>query len=269
MKKLLLILSLAALLPASASLSPAWAQMPTPNQQGVAMGHLHFNTHDLETSKKMWIALGGTPAKKLLDNEVVKIPGVLILLKPQDPTSNGKGSVISHLTFKVPNVAASMAKVKAAGITTEAGQNAQQYFVITPDQMKLEILEEAGMTGPIAIDHIHFAVPEAALSDIQGWYAKMFGAVPGMRADNKSADLPGAKLVFSKTANPPLTSKGTALDHLGFEVGGLEAYTKKLEAGGMKLDRPYMARPELNITIAFITDPWGTYIELNEGLNKW
>jgi hypothetical protein len=24
----------------------------------------------------------------------------------------------------------------------------------------------------------------------------------------------------------------------------------------------------LNIAIAFITDPWGTYIELTEGLNK-
>jgi len=24
--------------------------------------------------------------------------------------------------------------------------------------------------------------------------------------------------------------------------------------------------PELNVSIAFITDPWGTYIELTEGL---
>jgi hypothetical protein len=26
--------------------------------------------------------------------------------------------------------------------------------------------------------------------------------------------------------------------------------------------------PELSVSIAFITDPWGTYIELTEGLDK-
>jgi len=26
--------------------------------------------------------------------------------------------------------------------------------------------------------------------------------------------------------------------------------------------------PAINTAIAFITDPWGTYIELTEGLNK-
>ena len=48
----------------------------------------------------------------------------------------------------------------------------------------------------------------------------------------------------------------------------LEAFTKKLEAQGIKLTVPYRSVPALNLSIAFFTDPWGTYIELTEGLDK-
>jgi predicted enzyme related to lactoylglutathione lyase len=58
------------------------------------------------------------------------------------------------------------------------------------------------------------------------------------------------------------------IDHIGFEVKNLEEFTKKLTAQGIKLDRPYTKVDALNISIAFITDPWGTYIELTEGLDK-
>ena len=63
-------------------------------------------------------------------------------------------------------------------------------------------------------------------------------------------------------------TQGRALDHIGFEVKGLEAFIKKLEAQGIKLASPYRQVPALGIAIAFITDPWGTYIELTEGLDK-
>ena len=46
----------------------------------------------------------------------------------------------------------------------------------------------------------------------------------------------------------------------------LEAFTKKLEADGIPLTVSYRTIPALNIAIAFIQDPWGTNIELTEGL---
>ena len=55
-------------------------------------------------------------------------------------------------------------------------------------------------------------------------------------------------------------------DHIGFEIKNLDAFTKKLEAQGIKLDRPYTKVPQLGIAIAFIKDPWGTNIEMTEGL---
>jgi hypothetical protein len=51
-------------------------------------------------------------------------------------------------------------------------------------------------------------------------------------------------------------------------VRNLEAFTKKLEAAGVKFDVPYRTIPSLGLSLAFLTDPWGTYIELTEGLNK-
>ena len=48
---------------------------------------------------------------------------------------------------------------------------------------------------------------------------------------------------------------GRALDHIDFDVNNLEAFCKKLEASGIKLDRPYSKNAN-GIGIAFIYDPW-------------
>jgi hypothetical protein len=36
-----------------------------------------------------------------------------------------------------------------------------------------------------------------------------------------------------------VTTKGRALDHIGFDVNNLQAFCKKPEASGIKLDRPF------------------------------
>jgi hypothetical protein len=61
---------------------------------------------------------------------------------------------------------------------------------------------------------------------------------------------------------------GRSLDHVGFEIKNLEAFLKKLEASGIKLDRPYQrSQAAPTLMIAYVTDPWGTYVELTEGLD--
>jgi len=131
----------------------------------------------------------------------------------------------------------------------------------------IEILEDKNQKVPIQHHHIHFWVPESAIPQIQAWYAKYFGAKPGMRGQNQAADIPGANLSFSKTDMPTVTTKGRVLDHIGFDVKNLEAFCKNLEASGIKLDRPYTKNPQTGGALAFIYDPWGTYIELNERPN--
>jgi hypothetical protein len=62
-------------------------------------------------------------------------------------------------------------------------------------------------------------------------------------------------------------TKGRAIDHVGFDVRNLPAFLQRLEGKGIKLTEPYRRAPELdNMGTAFITDPWGTLIELTEKL---
>jgi len=246
-----------------------FAQAFPPNEAGVTMGHWHLNSRDVEANKKILVAMGGT-AIKPGDFEIVKFPGVLVYLHQRPgaaPATGGTvGTVVNHVGFLVPNVQESTAKWKAAGVPVEPGAPGRmdQAFVTTPDGLRIEILEDKNQKIPIQHHHIHFWVPQAQIPEIQAWYAKFFGAKPGMRGPNVAADVPGANLSFAKVDTPTVTTKGRVLDHIGFDVTNLEAFCKKLEAAGIKLDRPYTKNEKTGDALAFITDPWGTYIELNE-----
>ena len=82
---------------------------------------------------------------------------------------------------------------------------------------------------------------------MQSWYVKMFGAKAGKRGQFDAADIPGANLTFTKSDTATVPTKGRMLDHIGFEIVGLEAFCKKAEANGLKFDMPYTKRPDLGI----------------------
>jgi catechol 2,3-dioxygenase-like lactoylglutathione lyase family enzyme/predicted enzyme related to lactoylglutathione lyase len=270
LRKLLSALWMISLLvPAVASAQP----FPV-NAAGVTNGHWHLNSKDVQATKKMLVAMGGTPSKPG-EAETVTFPGVVVRLSlnaPAGPPTGGTvGSVVNHVGFTVLNTPEAIAKWKAAGVTVLPGGQGRtdQAFVETPDGLRIEILENKDQKFPIQSQHIHFNVPESEIPKIQAWYSAWFGAVPGKRGANIAADLPGINLSFSKAMNdmPQVTTKGRVLDHIGFDVKNLEAFTKKFEAAGGKLDRPYTKNAQTNTALAFITDPWGTYIELNERPN--
>jgi catechol 2,3-dioxygenase-like lactoylglutathione lyase family enzyme len=140
-------------------------------------------------------------------------------------------------------------------------------FVLGPEETKVELVEVKAQRAPIQLHHLHFFGEQQA--QMQAWYAETFGAVvqPANPAQAfVTAQLPGLTLSFTRSPTPTVGTTGRALDHIGFEVKNLEAFTKKLEAEGITLTVPYRAVPALNIAIAFIQDPWGTNIELTEGL---
>ena len=165
-----------------------------------------------------------------------------------------------------------LAKWKAEGlkvILAPTPERPDHGFVDTSDNLRLEIDEGKGQTVPIASDHIHFYLQAASIPDAQAWYVKLFGA----DASNKNqAGLPGIRLAWIATKTPtavPVPTKGQTLDHVGFEVKNLDAFCKKLEANGVKLDEPYSKSRHKSYASASLTDPWGTSIELTEGLNRF
>ena len=125
----------------------ALAQAYPPNEAGVTMGHWHLNSRDIEANKKIFVAMGGTAVKNG-NFDIVRFPGVIVFLNqgPGTPPAVGGtvGTVVHHVGFLVPNVQASIAKWKAAGVPVEPGGNGRldQAFVTTPDGLRIEILED-------------------------------------------------------------------------------------------------------------------------------
>jgi catechol 2,3-dioxygenase-like lactoylglutathione lyase family enzyme len=250
------------------------AQPYKPNEAGVTMGHWHLNSRDIAVNKKIFMAMGGVEGDPGPLQRVI-FPGNMVILNlggDQAPPATGPtvGSVVNHVGFVVKNVQESVAKWKAAGVPVEPGNNGRmdQAYVVTPDGLRIEILEDKNQPMPIRNEHVHFFLSASAIPESQAWYAKMFGAKAGTRNNAPVADIPGVQLRYNKVDTAQAPTKGRILDHIGFDVLDLKAFIAKLEANGVKLDRPYSVNAQNGVAIAFITDPWGTYIEINQRPNQ-
>jgi catechol 2,3-dioxygenase-like lactoylglutathione lyase family enzyme/predicted enzyme related to lactoylglutathione lyase len=247
----------------------AWAQPFAPNDAGITMGHWHLNSANAEANKKIFVAMGGTDTSAG-PSQRVTFPGVIVIMNlgapGPAPTAGSRGSVTNHVGFIVKNVQEQVAKWKAAGVPVEPGANNRldQAYVNTPDGLRIEILEDKNQPMPIRHEHVHFFLPEPAIAQSQAWYGKIFGAKASTRNNGAVADIPGVQLRYNKADMAQAPTKGRILDHIGFDVTDLQGFIKKLEANGVKLDRPYTKNEQTGVALAFITDPWGTYIELNQ-----
>jgi hypothetical protein len=130
----------------------------------------------------------------------------------------------------------------------------------------MELVEDPKLTSPVVSHHLHYFLAEPM--PVKEWYVKNMLAAPTMRGPYESVDVPGMNFTFAPNQSKTVPTKGRLLDHIGLEVKNLEAYCKRLEAAGVKFDAPYRQVPNLGIAVAFLTDPWGAYIELTEGLDK-
>ncbi len=240
----------------------ASAQLAAPNAAGVSMGHVHFTVRDVDSNRSFFALLGGTPvASGAL--QMIEFPGMYVLLDKGEPSGGSVGSAINHFGFQVRNMQDWLPKWQAAGLRMEPMTRPNQVYLRTPDDVRVEILEEPLLPTSVAGHHIHFATRD--IPGMQAWYAKTFGAVPGKRAQFETADLPGINLTFSSIDAAAANTSGRALDHIGFEVRNLPVFLAKLQGSGITTG-PLTKIPNSTVAAASFTDPWGTYIELTEGL---
>jgi catechol 2,3-dioxygenase-like lactoylglutathione lyase family enzyme len=253
-------------------LGPATAQLAPPNEAGVTMGHLHLNVRDVEARKKFWVEQFEATLVQRNGMPGVKLPGLLILFRKQPPDGGTEGTVIDHIGLKVRNLAETLKSCRAAGFQVQreftGSEGFPNAYIIAPDAVKIELQEDTSLTVPAVSHHLHYYVGDPA--PIRDWYVKTFSLRAGKRGAHLAADVPGMNLSFQPVKIPPtLGGKGRALDHIGFEVKNLDAFCKKLEASGVKLDVPYKRDRRLGIATAYLTDPLGVSIELTEGLDKF
>src|SRR5262245_14910379 len=253
--------------------APALAQLVEPNQVGVRMGHVHLTVTDVDAHKRFWIDIMGGTLVKNGPLELIQFPGVYVMLRKGEPSGPPAGTIVNHFGFIVKDMPAALAKWKAANLKIDPTENPNEVYVTAPDSIRLEVYGEPALPTPVSMNHIHYNAPD--IPGIKAWYVKAFGANPGRRpcvgcisrpAMIEAGDMPGVNLSFSGTNAAVVGTKGRAIDHIGFEVKDLDGFVKSLEAKGLKMDSPVRAIPNTKLKVAFLTDPWGTYIELTEGL---
>jgi catechol 2,3-dioxygenase-like lactoylglutathione lyase family enzyme len=263
-----------ALLFVSALAAGTAAAQPAPvNQAGVTMGHWHIVSKDVEANKKLFLAMGG----KLYmpgGQPLIMFPGLYINLILGNEKGDGGtvGSVVNHVGFIVDNVQQRVAQWKAAGVTVlpggalpTGGNRLDQAYVETPDGVRMEILEDKTQTVPIRNEHIHLALPAAEIPKAQAWYAKTFGGQTATRNNAPVVNLPGVQIRFNAAETKQAPTRGRVFDHFGFDVNDHAAVVKRLEAEGIRLDQP-VGKGGTGNTITYITDPWGTRIEIVQRL---
>ena len=252
--------------------SPASAQLASPNENGITYGHVHLNVADIEVHKKLWVEHFGGVVVQKGPLTAIRLPNFLIALTEREPTGPTQGSVLDHFGFKVRDTEAFLAKWRATGL--EAGpvftgaEGMTNAHVMMPDGVWVELQEDPSLNVDVAGYHIHFFTPE--YEELLDWYTNVFSLKRRPRGRiETTTDVPGMNMSFGNAAEPTVATRGRALDHIGFEVDNLEAFCRKLESLGIEFDVAYREVESVALKIAFLTDPSGVYIELTEGYDGY
>ena len=254
----------------------------------VIVGHYHLNVTSIPEHRRFWVDTLGGKATKIGSVEAIEFPDVYLLLHEQGPTGPTRGTTFDHIGFAVPDVPALTTKVVANGYALTVGREpapgetaspptAGNYgrfsYLVGPDGVKVELVTSAAENAPpIVHHHVHFV--NRQFVEMQQWYMKAFNATlrDGQTDFFIGADLPGVGYMlnfFSWLPAEEVTGTGgRAVDHVGFEVRNLRAFVAELEAKGIELATPYRRDEALGLSVATIVDPWGTVIELTEGLRR-
>jgi catechol 2,3-dioxygenase-like lactoylglutathione lyase family enzyme len=244
------------------------AQLLKARVEPIVYGHHHLNVTDVSAHTKFFAGtLGGVPVT-VAGQPIVKFPNVLVFLRRQPPTGGSEGSSVDHIGFSVPDLRAVLDRVKANGyrvVTSTVAPSSARAFVTGPDGLKVELIEVKTQQAPSVLHHVHFSGPQPA--EMRTWYGTVFRAKAVQAGAGTPLTLPGVQLEFSRAAGEVAHTAGRVIDHVGFEIHPLDAFLIRIEDMGLKMTA--MQRLEdLGVSTSFITDPWGTSIQLTEGLDR-
>ncbi|MBQ12829.1 MAG: hypothetical protein CMQ17_00280 [Gammaproteobacteria bacterium] len=262
-------------------------QLASFNSDGLTYGHVHLNVSDMDRHKDIWVNhFGGRVVEKGQNAQgnpiltAVVLNNMLVALTPRDPSMPSNETVMDHFGFKVRNMDTFLAKWEADGlpVTTEAagfggrtflGAEGQiNAFVDLPGGARVELQEDQGLQEEVTGYHIHFNT--AGHEELLAWYTETFGLEIRPRGSiGTTTNVPGMNLSFGGSAGERAATQGTAIDHIGFEIDGLEEFCRRLEAMGIEFQVPYREVPAIDLNIAYIIDPRGVRIEFTEGYDEY
>ncbi len=262
-------------------------QLASFNSAGLTYGHVHLNVSDMERHKEIWVNhFGGRLVEKGTNAQgnpiltAIVLNNMLVALSPRDPSMESSATVMDHFGFKVRNMDTFLAKWESDGlpVTTEAagfggrtflGAEGQiNAFVDLPGGARVELQEDQGLQQEVTGYHVHFNTP--GHEELLAWYTDVLGLEVRPRGSiATTTNVPGMNLSFGGSAAERSATQGTAIDHIGFEIDGLEAFCRRLEAMGIEFQVPYREVPAIDLNIAYIIDPRGVRIEFTEGYDEY
>lgn len=253
--------------------TPGAAQLAPPNEAGVTWGHIHLNTPDVGLHERLWVEhFGGRLVQKGPLRTVV-LPGTVIALSEREPTGASRGSSVDHFGFSVPDLTAFLQRWQTDGFMVEAEfegfDGRPQAYLTVPDGIRVELQEVPSLSVPAEPYHVH-VYTTGDVEELRDWYVQTFSLTPRHRGSiPHTADVPGMNVSFSQTEDEVVGGRGRAVDHVGFEVDDLKAFTQRLEAQGVEFSVPYREIESIGLAIAFFTGPSGVVIELTEGFDAY
>jgi catechol 2,3-dioxygenase-like lactoylglutathione lyase family enzyme len=175
-----------------------------------------------------------------------------------------EGSVVDHLGFSVPDLAAKLVELERAGATVTAQLRDvpglfKLAFLNDPWGTRLEVLEDPQHLG---FHHIHLRAPDPAAA--LDWYHTTFGGVrTAMRGRLEGILYPGNVWLLVQRGET-FPSRESTIDHIGWRAVDLDRKVTELRAKAHTIEtepRP-MSLPNGTIHFAYVTGPDGARVEL-------
>lgn len=266
------------------------------NDDGLTYGHVHLNVADMDRHIQILEDhFGGRTVKKGRNAQgepiltAIVLNNTLIALSPREPTMPSRQTAMDHWGVKVRNMENFLAKWRADGLQVTTGAWAAALpnepngftgdtfigaegqinaFVDFPNGARVELQEDQGLQQEVTGYHIHFNTPEH--EELLNWYTEVFNLEIRPRgAIGTTTNVPGMNLSFGGGGADRAATQGSAIDHIGFEIDGLEEFCRQLEAAGIEFQVPYTEVPAIDLNIAYIIDPRGVRIEFTEGYDEY
>jgi predicted enzyme related to lactoylglutathione lyase len=264
---------------------PAAAKPAVVPANPVVFTHVHLTVKDAAATKKLLVdGLGGTAAMAG-SVEGLTFPGLFVLLHKGDLKDGSKGSTVSMIGLEVRELGKLVEGLRAAkakmvtreetnmvytvlaDVATIPDQQTVSAVVQTPDGVNIRLVENKKATSPVSFGYLHFA--PANLGETMDWYSKAFGAKTGDRGfgfQNLDLGRKAGALKFTLATDKVTGTDGRPLTRIGFEVRGAALLAQKLQRLGGKIVTPAGKSAATGVMTVVVSDPWGTLIELTEGL---
>lgn len=222
--------------------------------------HIHLAVPDPDKAYQWYVTnldgqAGENPGRVMFEPFTGRRPLPVLLMFLRLPGAEpSDGGVIDSIGFSVPDVAAKVKALEAAGAKAVGPA-----VVVDPWGTKIELVNDVPGRG---FHHVTLRVqdPEATIR----WFASTFGGAR-TRIAGRDALRYGRTYLVVTNGERTAPSQGRSIDHLGFAPRDMAADTAAMKAQGVKFTTEPSATPnQLGHRTAYVEAPGGIRIELVE-----